>query len=153
MSTIPCCVLVDGDPDYLAMLQLQLPRVCPDFKIFGFCTGLAALEFLERTAVNFVLTDFQMPVLNGVQLSAAIRSINPTIPVVIMSGGEIGNEAMDSGASALLWKGALMTELRPTLERLGIHTAPPGLGWMAESREADALDVVIAKDVHRFQPS
>jgi DNA-binding NtrC family response regulator len=136
MSTTPCCVLVDDDPDYLAMLQLQLPRVCPDFRIFSFSTGLAALEFLKRTPVSFVLTDFQMPVFNGLQLTAAIHSIRPKLPVVIMSGQELGHEAMSSGVSALLWKGALMTELGPTLERLGVHTAPPGLGWMAGSRAA-----------------
>lgn len=138
MSTIPCCVLVDDDPDYLTLLKFQLPRICPDLKIFSFCSGLAALEFLTRTRVRFVLTDLQMPGLNGLQLTAAIHSIDSAIPVIIMSGGEIGEGAVAAGANAVLWKVTLMAELGPTLERLGINTAMPGLGWMAGSREVHA---------------
>jgi CheY-like chemotaxis protein len=136
MSTNPCCVVVDDDPDYLAILRLQLSRICPDSKVFEFCSGLEALEFLKRVHVKFVLTDFQMPVLNGLQLTAAIRSTDITVPIVIISGSDIGGEASNCGANALLWKGALMTELGPTLERLGIQIAPSGLGWMAGAGEA-----------------
>jgi DNA-binding NtrC family response regulator len=136
MSAKPCCVLVDDDRDFLSFMVQLLSKVCPDLEVAQFPDAFSALEFFERKKVDLVITDFQMPVFDGLQLTAAIRSRDAAVPVVVMSGREIGHDAAKSGASAFLPKTTLLAELGPTLERMGIQTVRSGLGWMS-ARPAD----------------
>jgi two-component SAPR family response regulator len=131
MTAKPCCVLVDDERDALSRVEQILSRVCPDFPITSFSSSLEAWDFVKRNRVDLVITDFQMPGLNGLQLAAAIRSIDSTVPIVVISAQEIGDDAASGAASAFLWKAALWTELGPTLERVGINAARSGLGWMS----------------------
>ena len=69
--------------------------------------GGVALEFLEREPVNIVLTDMNMPIMNGVQLTARIRERYPYIMVIALSAYddfELVKEAMKLGASDYLLK-------------------------------------------------
>jgi two-component system, NtrC family, response regulator AtoC len=63
--------------------------------------GLSAQRVLEQTLVEAVVTDLDMPGLNGLGLLKWIREHQPLLPVIIMSGyGEIKDavEAMQHGA-------------------------------------------------------
>ena len=51
--------------------------------------GVSALELLADQAgqdVGLVLTDLRMPVMDGRQLAAALARLQPTLPIVFMSG-------------------------------------------------------------------
>jgi two-component system chemotaxis response regulator CheY len=71
--------------------------------------GAAALEVLSSTSVDIVLTDINMPVMNGLDLISSIRS-NPAwndLPVLVVSTegrGPMGKEAVIRGANNLLRK-------------------------------------------------
>lgn len=123
MATTPCCVLVDDDPDFLSFTRECLARVSRDFHVVEFLNGYEALDFVARNRTDLVITDFKMPHFNGLDLTTAIRAFEPSVPIVIISGDEIGDEALACGASAFLPKRLLMSELAPTLERVGIFTA------------------------------
>lgn len=137
MNARPRCVFVDDDPDYLAMLRQIFPRICPEIEAIGFGSSVEALDFLRRVRVSFVLTDLRMPVLNGLQFAAAVRELNPAIPIILISGNEYGVDELTGVVDAVLWKGALISELAPTLDRLGIERSVPGLGWVGP-REVEA---------------
>ncbi len=47
--------------------------------------GRRALEILERGEIAAVVTDLQMPELNGLQLVETIRDRFPSIPVILMT--------------------------------------------------------------------
>lgn len=69
--------------------------------------GGAALEFLEKEQVNIVLTDMNMPIMNGVKLTEEIKKKYPHIMVVALSAYddfELVKEAMKLGASDYLLK-------------------------------------------------
>lgn len=69
--------------------------------------GGAALEFLEKEQVNIVLTDMNMPVMNGVKLTEEIKKKYPHIMVVALSAYddfELVKDAMKLGASDYLLK-------------------------------------------------
>jgi PAS domain S-box-containing protein len=47
---------------------------------------------LRASEVRALVTDMDMPFVNGRQLITALRKINPTLPVIIMSGGSMQSE-------------------------------------------------------------
>lgn len=49
-------------------------------------SGQKALRMLNENDYDLVLTDLKMPVMDGLTLAAEVRSINPELPVVLMTG-------------------------------------------------------------------
>jgi signal transduction histidine kinase len=67
----------------------------------GFDSPKAALEELEPGQYDLLLTDLQMPAMDGIALIAAVRQVDPQIGAIVMTGhGTIDNAvaAMRSGA-------------------------------------------------------
>ncbi|MDF2514508.1 MAG: response regulator [Herbinix sp.] len=48
--------------------------------------GKAALEQLENTQVDVLLTDIKMPIMGGTELSKIVRQLYPDIEIIILSG-------------------------------------------------------------------
>ncbi len=47
--------------------------------------GVAALRVIERGRPDVVLTDVQMPNMNGIELCARLHEIDPTLPVILIT--------------------------------------------------------------------
>lgn len=57
------------------------------FEIAGIASnGKEALELVDKLHPHIVLTDVVMPVMNGVELTAALRDTHPEVQVVVISG-------------------------------------------------------------------
>jgi CheY-like chemotaxis protein len=83
--------------------------------------GKEALEQMQRHAPDIVVTDLQMPEMNGLDLVSAIRSRYPLVPVVLMTaqGSEdIAVQALQKGAASYLPKSRLAAELLDTIENV-----------------------------------
>lgn len=81
--------------------------------------GVAALDRIRRDPPDLVLTDLQMPQLNGLELVEAVRAAYPGVPVVLMTahGSEdIAVEALRKGAASYVAKRNLARDLVATLE-------------------------------------
>ena len=76
-----------------------------EFHVVTACDGAQALDRAREHAnqIDLLLTDFDMPHLNGVQLAAAIRQFQPRIGVVLMSGSH-NLEAASVACSTFLSK-------------------------------------------------
>ena len=83
--------------------------------------GVQAIEQLQASSPDIVVTDLQMPVMDGLELVTRIRLTNPDIPVVLMTSKgseEIAVQALEQGASSYVPKSVLGTKLRETVEEL-----------------------------------
>lgn len=92
-----------------------------DIEIAYAANGCEALEFLEDHATDAVLTDLQMPEMNGLQLVEEVRQRFPMIPTILMTGEgseEIAAEALAKGASSYVAKRRLATDLREIVARV-----------------------------------
>ncbi len=75
-------LIVDDDHGIGKMLGLSIemlgcaPIICTD--------GEAAI--LHIKSVDILITDFNMPGMNGVELTKLVKQQNPGIPVIIMTG-------------------------------------------------------------------
>ncbi len=105
---------VDDDPAMVLMVDGLLRRA--GYKVTAFEQPAAALARVqaEPGAFDIVVTDFNMPEMNGMELAAAIARAAPRLPIVVTSGfisDEMRQRATELGVRALLQK-------EYTLERL-----------------------------------
>lgn len=69
--------------------------------------GQAALTLAAQTTPDIVLMDLKMPIMNGVQATAALRRLYPALPVLILTTFDDDEWVMDavrSGAAGYLLK-------------------------------------------------
>ena len=83
------------------------------------CDGSAALDLFGATAYDLVITDWQMPVLDGLGLLSAVRSWpdRARIPVMVVTGSSY-DEAVVAGADCVLMKPFSRAELVDNVVRL-----------------------------------
>src|ERR1700690_1898428 len=121
-TTLPCrsgtVFIVDDDTSFLQSVSRLLRAVGYTVQAFA-----SAQEFLARLAPEMsgcVVTDLQMPGMNGLELQETLRrSANP-LPVIFLTGqGDIPAtvSAMRSGAEDFLTKRAPKEELLAAVER------------------------------------
>ncbi|MCA9062326.1 MAG: response regulator [Planctomycetaceae bacterium] len=91
------------------------------YQISTAANGVEALECLGRMPVDLVLTDLQMPEMNGLDLVRRVRDEYPQIPVILMTAAgseEIAVSAMQEGAASYLSKTARIDELLNVVRRV-----------------------------------
>ena len=82
--------------------------------------GREALEMIKNMPPDVVITDLNMPEMNGLELVEAVHADFPSIPVILATGvgsEEIAAEALRKGAASYVPKRNLK-DLIPTLQRL-----------------------------------
>jgi CheY-like chemotaxis protein len=83
--------------------------------------GQEALDMIERDPPDLVLTDLNMPGMNGLELVERIKKAYPALPVILMTGfgsEEIAIQALDQGAASYVPKHKLPKELVDTAENI-----------------------------------
>ena len=82
-------------------------------------SGKEALVYLASEPFAAVLTDLQMPDINGLELVEIVRQRHPLVPVILMTAvgsEEIAIEALRAGAASYVPKRNLPRDLADTLE-------------------------------------
>jgi DNA-binding response OmpR family regulator len=75
-------LLVDDDPDIRFLLKLVLQK--EGFNVFFAENGRQALDLCHRNAIDLILLDVVMPLLNGFEICRQIR-IFSSIPVIFLT--------------------------------------------------------------------
>jgi CheY-like chemotaxis protein len=78
-------LIVDDDPSVLDMLRASLAQPGDDYQVICTNGGLSALRQVEEGSFDLLLTDYQMPGMNGLDLARAVRRIAPGTRVVLMT--------------------------------------------------------------------
>lgn len=87
-------------------------------EVRSFLTGEELLENLEPGKVDIVISDFNMPKMNGNEVIRNVKSIDPDIPVMLLSGcleQQTCIDAVNYGAFALLEKPMNMNQVETTI--------------------------------------
>lgn len=84
-----------------------LTRQIPDVSITYASDGIQALNEISQTTFDAIVTDFQMPHLDGLELVGRAAELSPGVPVVVITG--CGNEstavrALEAGAASYITK-------------------------------------------------
>ena len=84
MSTTFKVLVVDDSPTQ--QLQIQMLLENDGYQVLLAANGLEALEVIGKQMPDIVVTDLQMPEMNGLELVSEIKSRYPTLPVILSSG-------------------------------------------------------------------
>src|SRR4051794_22489718 len=113
LASSPCCLIVDDEP---ALRQVLVHLMRNDgFTCIEAVDGEEALAALARWDVTLVMSDLQMPKLDGLELLAEIRRRSPDTAVVVITAVadvEVAMSALASGAMDYLTKPFHLEEVR-----------------------------------------
>lgn len=113
-------VIVASGEDITCMaVSGYIQRTMHDFKVDAvFSNGLDALEFLNETPVNIVITDIHLPGLDGLELTQRISERYPGTLIILISSYsefEYTRKAISSGVTLFLLKPLNFRELATQL--------------------------------------
>ncbi|MDP3406221.1 MAG: sigma-54 dependent transcriptional regulator [Brevundimonas sp.] len=115
----PCAVtLIDDDEDFRAALVERLRL--QDLEVREFASAEAALKVLNADYPGVVVTDLRMPGMDGRGLLSRLQSMDPDLPVVMITGhGDIAEavEALRHGAYDFVAKPFDFARLNESLVR------------------------------------
>jgi CheY-like chemotaxis protein len=76
------------------------------FTVESATNGIEAMQILERVRPDLIVTDMQMPKMNGSELITALKSKAETagIPVIIVAGRASGFDAEEKRANFAIYK-------------------------------------------------
>lgn len=80
----PHLVIVDDEPVILQILKAVFED--EPYRLSLASSGHEALELMERSGVDLLLTDKNLPDLNGLELLKAAKKVNPDAEVIIITG-------------------------------------------------------------------
>jgi two-component system chemotaxis response regulator CheY len=115
-------LVVDDSSTTRSLIASQLSE-CGDYEIQEAATGFEALKMLPAGKVDLIITDINMPDINGLELISFVRE-NPIyrdIPTVIIStedSEEDRRRGMELGAEEYIVKPFTVAELRDAVERV-----------------------------------
>ncbi|TXK83807.1 response regulator [Paenibacillus sp. N3.4] len=115
-------ILIVDDEPMVRMGLAQLVRQCnPLFRTVVAANGAEALEQINKQRPDMLLTDIQMPKMDGLELCKQVQSMNVNVPVVVISGYDdfsYAQKCLTYGVKEYLLKPLTEHELYPVLHKL-----------------------------------
>lgn len=111
-------LITDDDPSIRNMLAIVLKK--SGYDVISTDSGKSALNKLRKETFDLVISDIKMPDINGIELLKKIKSINPEIPVIMITAFASANdavEAMKLGAEDYVIKPFNLDELMIIINR------------------------------------
>jgi two-component system, NarL family, nitrate/nitrite response regulator NarL len=114
-------LVAEDDESFLDAIALVLEQH-ERFAVAGRATnGREAVDLAERIQPDAVVMDIEMPVLDGVQATRLLRTVDPDIPIVAVSGHDYEERVLEirqAGADDYVRKARVAHELPRALASL-----------------------------------
>jgi len=85
-----------------------------DYEVVSAEDGAVAWNLFNEMDIDLVITDINMPNMNGIELLKRIKGVNPKLPIIVITGVSLESaqtSARDYGANDLLIKPFKMKDL------------------------------------------
>ena len=109
---------VDNEPDFLALTKAFLERENENFSVDTATSAEEAIALLKGGKYDVVVSDYLMPVMDGLEFLKTLRASGNTIPFIMFTGKgreEVAIEALNRGANGYLQKGTDIESMFGTL--------------------------------------
>jgi len=81
-------LVADDNRGFTELLRATLEEA--GYEVVTACTGLAAVAAVEQHDIGLAVLDVLMPGISGDAVADRLRLIDPTLPVLLMSGSKDG---------------------------------------------------------------
>jgi len=129
-------LIVDDEKDLCLVLNRFLSK--HGFQVIEANKGKKALELLSEGAPDLILCDFKLDDMDGTSVLKAIKEVNPSIPVIIITGYsniKTAVEVMRLGAFDYVTKPLIPDEILMTIRRaLDKSNTPSDAAQTGDSR-------------------
>ena len=115
-------LIVDDEPNYLIVLSELLRD--EGYEVFTAANGMEGLQVVRDADLDLVITDMQMPEMDGMQLLRHVKELNKELPVLMITAYaqvEKAVAAMQAGAFSYLAKPFSNDELIVTIQKATQH--------------------------------
>ena len=117
--------LVDDEPILLEGIRSKIDWEAIGLNFVGEATdGEIALSMMHELKPDILITDVKMPFMDGLELSAAIKKIQPWIKIIILSGHDefdYAKKAISIGVEDYLLKPFTADEVIESLKRVSLQ--------------------------------
>ena len=105
-------IIAEDDPDLRPILTHVLADAFPRARVVAYPNGKEALAEFDRAGADLVVSNHDMPVMNGPTFVRALRQRSATLPIVMVSGSpEARSHGTEAGITAFLDKDAIIPHL------------------------------------------
>lgn len=107
-------LLVEDDKNLCFILRSSLEQMIGGYQVMVATNGREGLEALEREAFDVVVSDVEMPVMDGKEMTHAIRERHPNLAIILITGLTTARDVINgyqSGADFYIKKPFLPEEL------------------------------------------
>ncbi len=118
-------LVVDDDQCIREVLTILLSR--RGHRCESAANGIDAMQKVKQSNFDVVITDLQMPGMDGIALTKELRQHFPELPVMIMTGrpdGSLVESAIGAGAGEVLRKPFEISDLMRRLHKM-LHVQEP----------------------------
>ena len=127
-------LIVDDEQIIRNVLKRKLEQTTP-YKVFTADDGTTGLEVFRNEHIDLVISDLLMSQMNGIDLLRNLRQIEPTIPVIIITGYGTLDDAIAAihlGAEDFIKKPFDINEVIETIEKT----------FRKQAEEADQREII-----------
>ena len=78
-------LIVDDDLEFLHTLEDGLQKYAGQFEVLTATNGSEAIDLLNKVRVSVLITDLDMPLMDGQELLTFMKKNRPQIPCVLMT--------------------------------------------------------------------
>lgn len=148
MSDSPHILVVDDSATQRRQMQMVLEN--EGYSVQSAVDGIEAMKAIEADPPLLVVTDLQMPEMNGLELVAAVKSSAPAIPVILTTsqGSEdIAAQALRAGAASYVPKRDLVSTLVPVVQQvMSVNQAAMSVREVAKFAIESSITLSLASD-------
>ena len=109
-------LVVDDEPWSVKFISSFLRK--EGYEVTEASDGAEAIELIDNSRFDLVLSDIRMPRVDGVSLAVHVRSREPTIPIILMTGVPADLTAMLGYNVPCMSKPLSLDDLRSNILRL-----------------------------------
>ena len=146
-------LIIDDNQTNLTILENQLKFWQLKPKLVN--SGKAALKIIESESFDLIITDMQMPEMDGIELAKAIKNKRPSIPIILLSsvGGESKSKFPELFNAVLLkpikqaqLQDVVQMELKKTGEKTHSEEITKNVVLSKDFAKSYPLDILVAED-------
>ncbi|MGB1925829.1 MAG: response regulator [Rubripirellula sp.] len=141
-------LVVDDSPTQVRQIQMVLEG--DGLTVKTACDGEEAMQCIQVDPPLLVVTDLQMPNMNGLELVAAVKSQAASLPVILTTsqGSEsIAAQALQEGASSYVPKRDLSSALVPVVRQvLAVNQATQSVQEVAQFAIESSISLSLEND-------